>query len=118
MQSNEITILSERNARKKHPVSYDTILGMENAFSAGADFSNMTDAAINISMVLHKTHVEVDEKGTKAAAATVVGATPSAAAIDTREPKYVRLDRPFIYMIVDNCSNLPLFIGTVNDITN
>ena len=32
MKANSITILSENKARKKHPVSYDTILGMENAF--------------------------------------------------------------------------------------
>ena len=43
MQSNEITILSERNARKRHPVSYDTILGMENAFKCeGCKIHNLS----------------------------------------------------------------------------
>jgi serpin B len=29
------------------------------------------------------------------------------------EPKTVRLDRPFVYAIIDNATNLPIFIGTV-----
>jgi len=29
------------------------------------------------------------------------------------EPKYVRLDRPFVYAIVDNETNLPVFMGAV-----
>jgi serine protease inhibitor len=28
----------------------------------------------------------------------------------------VTLDRPFVYMIVDNATNLPIFIGVVTDI--
>ena len=28
----------------------------------------------------------------------------------------VRLDRPFLYAIIDNNTNLPLFIGAVTDI--
>ena len=28
----------------------------------------------------------------------------------------ILLDRPFLYMIVDNATNLPLFIGTVTDL--
>ncbi len=94
-------------------------LGMEDAFSDWADFSNMTDAVVKISTVLHKTHIEVDQNGTKAAAATAVEMSLVTATLDEPEPpKYVRLDRPFIYMITDSYSNLPLFIGTVNDITN
>lgn len=38
MQDNSIIILSARACRKKHHVSYDTVLGMENAFiKEGAD---------------------------------------------------------------------------------
>ena len=29
------------------------------------------------------------------------------------EPKYVYLDRPFVYAIVDNATGLPLFVGVV-----
>ena len=35
--------------------------------------------------------------------------------LDYEEPT-IRLDRPFLYMIVDNATNLPLLIGTVTSI--
>jgi len=96
-------------------------LGITDAFDAGlADFSGMgttEDGGPNlfISRVLHKTHIEVDELGTKAAAATVVEMTEGAAA-ELEPPKEVILDRPFIYMIYDQDSDLPLFLGTAMSI--
>ena len=89
-------------------------LGMPDAFdSVKADFSKMATSErgnIFIYEVLHKTFITVDERGTKAGAATVVemagGGAPG-------EPKSVYLDRPFIYAIVDNETGLPLFLGTV-----
>ena len=105
----------------KFETSYDTELskaltdmGMELPFQDGADFTGLgkTDNGICISRVLHKTYLSVDETGTKAAAATVVEMTYGAIA----EPgKQVILDRPFVYMIVDTETNLPLFIGTMLD---
>ena len=29
------------------------------------------------------------------------------------EPLYITLDRPFVYAIIDNAHNLPIFIGAV-----
>ena len=62
--------------------------------------------------VLHKTYLELDENGTKAAAATSleVGA---GAAPPSEDVKTVTLDRPFLYMIVDTHACVPLFMGTV-----
>lgn len=93
-------------------------MGMTDAFDGSkADFTRMGKATsgnpLYISMVLHKTFISVDERGTKAGAATVVGVDECAAAIRP----CVRLDRPFVYMIVDNENHLPLFIGVVNNIT-
>lgn len=94
-------------------------LGMPTAFNdSDADFSKMgssTEGNIYIGYVLHKTFISVDEKGTKAAAITDV-ATKDMAAMPPEDEKYVILDRPFVYMIVDNETNLPIFIGTVTDI--
>ena len=92
-------------------------MGMTNAFKAGlADFSNMvSNASLRpfISRVIHKTAIDVNESGTKAAAATIVemkeGATPD-------EPHRVKLDRPFLYMLINNKTHTPFFIGTVDDI--
>ncbi|GEM_PF-720302 len=92
-------------------------LGMPSAFS-GADFSNMVtpdSESLEISAVIHKTHIEVDRKGTKAAAVTGIVLETTAVA-DFVPPVTIRLDRPFVYAIVDNKTNFPVFIGTVNNL--
>lgn len=70
-------------------------LGMEDAFDRNkADFSKMTDETVYINSVIHKSFIDVDEVGTKAAAATSVEMRVTSAVIeDTYE---VKLDRPFI----------------------
>ena len=92
-------------------------MGIRDAFDINqADFSNMAaplDEPLFISGVLHKTFIQVDEKGTKAGAITKVDASEAAF---PREIKEVFLDRPFIYMIIDIDSNVPLFIGTMMEI--
>lgn len=91
-------------------------LGMPTAFSPDADFRKMGTSTVGnifISSVLHKTYIEVDENGTKAAAVTSIQTWDSAAIMPEKE---VILDRPFVYMIIDNSTNLPIFIGTVTDI--
>jgi serpin B len=62
--------------------------------------------------VLHKTFISVDELGTKAGAVTSV-IMMAGSALEQEEPKIVRLDRPFVYAILDNATNLPIFIGTI-----
>lgn len=94
-------------------------MGMPTAFDVtSADFSNLgsyDDQNIYIGRVLHKTYIEVAEKGTKAGAVTVVQMN-GASAEPPEEPKEVYLDRPFVYMIIDYTNNVPLFIGTMMDI--
>ena len=90
-------------------------MGMEKAFEGG--FSNLGESAYGelfINRVIHKTFIEVDNMGTRAAAVTAVEVYPESAM--PIEPKTVKLDRPFLYAIVDNATGLPIFIGTVNDI--
>ena len=92
-------------------------LGLTEMFdSSAADFGSMatsTRGNIFISKVAHKTFIEVDTKGTRAAAVTQVVASDGAAMV----MEEVILNRPFIYMIVDDYANesLPLFIGTVEN---
>ena len=89
-------------------------MGMPIAFnSKAADFSKMahsTRGNIFIADVLHKTFISLDEKGTRAGAVTKVEMEDEAAAENL---KIVKLDRPFVYAIIDNSTNLPIFIGTV-----
>jgi len=86
-------------------------LGMEDAFSGNADFSGMGPGKqLNISDVIHKAFVEVNEEGTEAAAATaiVIGVT------SVREPQPVpvfKADHPFVFFIRDNHSESILFLG-------
>lgn len=93
-------------------------LGMPSAFDPyTADFTRLgkSDEGLYISDVRHKTYISVDDRGTKAAAITAVAVdTLSMEILDMQ----IRLDRPFVYMIIDNSQNLPIFIGTVMDITN
>lgn len=93
-------------------------LGATDAFSTQADFSAMAGQKgdLMISNVLHKTYIEVDAEGTKAAAATLVTMKETAMPIDFEEPKTVYLDRPFLYMIVDQTNQMPIFIGTQTSI--
>ncbi len=98
-------------------------MGMPTAFApTHADFSKIRkytgDGTANplfIGEVLHKTCIDLNEIGTRAAAVTAV--MLPAGAPEKEEPikKYVTLDRPFVYMIVDN-NNIPLFMGTVQSV--
>ena len=90
-------------------------MGMKEAFDdTKADFSNLSETPLFISDVIHKTRIEVTEKGTRAAAVTAV-----IVAENDCEPEIIKsvyLDRPFVFMIVDTEQNLPIFIGRVNDL--
>lgn len=93
-------------------------MGMKNAFNMElADFSGIGEVPpgynLVINRVLHKTFLAVDEKGTEAGAATVVEMTKEMSLEHPGDVKEVRLDRPFVYMIVDCESNIPIFIGTM-----
>lgn len=90
-------------------------MGIKDAFSPIADFSEMAENNLSISRVIHKTHITVNEKGTKAAAVTGV-TMKNTAVLTPATTKEVVLDRPFVYMILDNENNMPVFIGMVTDI--
>lgn len=91
-------------------------MGMKNAFSpAEADFTNMCKSNAYISNVIHKTFIEVDRAGTKAAAATAVVMTESCV-MEPEEVKKVYCDRPYAYAIVDRDTGLPVFLGTVENV--
>lgn len=91
-------------------------LGMTDAFDAArADFSRMgtsEQGPLYVGSVLHKTFVDVNEEGTRAAAATTVTMDGAAAPGGPVEYHEVILDRPFVYLIVDLRCDLPVFIGT------
>ena len=94
-------------------------LGMEAPFDGSrADFSAMTDSdnGLYIGDVLHKTHIDVDSEGTKAAAVTAVIMYKNSIDVVSQETKDVFCDRSFAYAIVDMTDNTPVFIGTLNSV--
>ncbi len=71
-----------------------------------------SDTGLYISKMLHKTYISVNPEGTKAAAISFATADECRSA----EPAMsytVRLDRPFVYMIIHNETNLPIFMGNI-----
>lgn len=91
-------------------------LGMGDAFSAQrADFSGMTGRRdFYIGQVIHKARLELEEEGTKAAAATAVVMRATAAPV-AKPPKYFTADRPFVFFIRHRPSGAILFMGRVAD---
>ncbi len=88
-------------------------LGMPSAFDDRADFSGITTAErLLISNVVHQANIDVDEKGTEAAAATAVVMRATAM---PAEPVILRADRPFLFAIRDVPTGAILFLGRVGD---
>ena len=90
-------------------------LGLAEAFSADADLNGLGSGAFGspyISDVFQKAKIITNENGTKAAAVTEVMVALTSAR-PPQQPKYIVLDRPFFYMIVENKTQIPLFMGTV-----
>lgn len=92
-----------------------TDMGIATAFDVKkADFSKLgySDYGnIYISSVTQDTCISVDELGTKAAAATKIDFDCGSALLPEKE---IKLNRPFMYMIIDNTVQLPVFMGTIN----
>jgi serine protease inhibitor len=90
-------------------------LGMRTAFTDSADFSGITgQAALKVELFAQRAHIEVDERGTTAAAAT--GATMRLVSVVTpRPPIEVRVDRPFLFAVRDRMTGSLLFIGQVTN---
>ena len=92
-------------------------MGMIDAFDPyKADFSSLATyngGNVFLNRVLHKTFISVAEQGTRAGAATVIEAAAEAAMPE--EPKSVILNRPFLYMIWDKETLMPIFMGTFMD---
>jgi serpin B len=88
------------------------LLGMEVAFDpTKSDFSgiNPNREDLYISEVLHKTFMEVDEKGTEAAAVTSV--TITVTSVGGGGPMVLRFDRPFVFAIREVTTNTIVFMG-------
>lgn len=92
-------------------------MGIKKAFDErNAELDGLGNSKYNlyISDVTQKTTITVDTKGTKAGVVTSVAVDESAPMME----KEVILNRPFMYMIIDNNANLPIFIGSIVSLEN
>jgi serpin B len=98
-------------------------LGMKTAFDiphGSANFDKIAPRKPNdylyISNIFHKTFIDVDEKGTEAAAATAVVMMQATSMRQPEAPPIeVKVDRPFVYAIQHVPSGVCLFVGRVTD---
>lgn len=93
-------------------------LGIQKAFQRGeADFSKMgstqTKDSLYISLVRQKSYIVVDEEGTEAAAVTEVEVKAESAMLEEKA-KDMFYNEPFMYMILDKSTNVPLFMGIMD----
>ena len=96
-------------------------LGMTLPFDGGrSDFSGLTglpprSPPTYIDQIVHKAVIEVSEELTEAAAATSIGVRVTSVAPKPVEPLQFRVDRPFLYYLVDDTTGAVLFQGRVVD---
>jgi serine protease inhibitor len=90
-------------------------LGMTTAFDEGANFTKMIKESdpVWISNIKQKTFINVNEKGTEAAAATSVKMKTKAAPV--RGPFYMEVNRPFFVTITDKETGAILFMGSISN---
>ncbi|WP_346897307.1 serpin family protein [Clostridium sp. UBA7503] len=89
-------------------------LGMKDIFSDRANLSGIREN-IYVSSVLHQGKIEVNEKGSEAAAATIVEVRETAMPI-IDDPKAFIADRPFVFIIEDEESGTILFMGKLEEV--
>jgi serine protease inhibitor len=96
-------------------IPYMESLGVKKLFSRQAELGGVGEVGsqAGIEMDVHLSHIEVDEEGTKAAAATAM-AKPGEA---EPSPLEVKIDRPFLYAIVHQKTGVIVFLGICNDPT-
>ncbi len=90
-------------------------MGLSEAFEDYADFTGINpDADLFISRVIHKTYIDVNEKGTEAAAVTVVEVSLTSAGPEPVKTYFI-VNRPFIYTIRERNTGALLFMGKVEN---
>ncbi|MBE0652699.1 MAG: serpin family protein, partial [Bacteroidales bacterium] len=91
-------------------------MGLGVAFSGSAEFPLMVQESknLNISRVIHKTFVDVNEKGTEAAAVTVVEMRETSVGPGDSRISFI-VDKPFLFMIREKTSNSIVFMGKVEN---
>jgi len=88
-------------------------MGMSKPFF-DADFSNLFEQNVSVAIddIIHQAFLEVNEKGSEAAAITIVSILPTSISGD-----HLTLHRSFLFFIRENHTNTILFAGKLIDPT-
>jgi serpin B len=95
--------------------------GMTLPFEDTADFSGITGrppsaGGVKIGQIVHRAVIEVAEESTEAAAATAIVIAPTAALpMPPEQPEIIRVDRPFLFYVIDDATGAILFQGRITD---
>jgi serpin B len=90
-------------------------MGLGIAFTGASDFTDINpEGGLKISRVIHQSFIDVNEKGTEAAAVTVVEIEWTS--VGPEDGKYYfTANHPFVFVIREKTSNAILFIGRVGN---
>ena len=92
------------------------LLGIGDAFSENADYSGISGTPLCIDEIFQKARIQIDEEGTRAAAATMMMMRAMGARPD-EEPVVMNVNRPFVFVISDAESGSVCFAGVVENPT-
>ncbi len=88
-------------------------LGLAPLFEPGADFSRLSATPSRVDIIKQDTRIELDEKGVRAAAATLIGGVRATTVQPSYSRRVIVVDRPFAFGIVERGSQALLFNGVV-----
>jgi len=86
-------------------------LGMPLAFTGRANFDEFCDTPSFIDLMKQVARIKLDEKGTEAAAVTVIGMRKTSSAATPEKPIEFYADRDFVYVITEQSTGAIFFIG-------
>ena len=99
------------------------VMGIKEVFNMNkADLTNMMTREemqknnidnLYVSTAVHKTHIELNEMGTKAAAVTFFGIDKNSAIMQEPKKVTIKFNKPFLYIIRDKETKEMLFFGVV-----
>ncbi|KAL5716428.1 hypothetical protein ACHQM5_018118 [Ranunculus cassubicifolius] len=93
-------------------------LGLKTCFTCDAELSEMVQNLrpgewLEVNEIYHKSHIEVDEEGTEAAAVTAIGLCTGDSPPPPVTPVEFVADHPFMFMIRDGANGMVMFTGHV-----
>ena len=90
-------------------------MGVERLFKSSWDFTGISDQGpLYVNVFMHRTWMEVNEKGTEATAATLAVMLTAGVPQQSKAAVFIA-DRPFLFVIRHNATGTPLFVGRVSN---